>query len=45
MMEIGTHLNRRDMKQIPPRVNRQRRDSLRWLAMVTKDSIGHQMTL
>ena len=31
MMEIGTHLNRRDMKQIPPS-GLSRRDSLRWLA-------------
>ena len=33
MMEIGTHLNRRDMKQIPPaELTGKRRDSLRWLA-------------
>ena len=33
MMEIGTHLNRRDMKQIPPEeLSGKRRDSLRWLA-------------
>ncbi len=33
MMEIGTHLNRRDMKQIPPdSLTGKRRDSLRWLA-------------
>ena len=31
MMEIGKHLNRRDMKQIPPS-GLSRRDSLRWLA-------------
>jgi len=31
MMEIGNHLNRRDMKQIPP-PGLSRRDSLRWLA-------------
>jgi len=31
MMEIGRHLNRRDMKQIPPS-GLSRRDSLRWLA-------------
>ncbi len=31
MMEIGNHLNRRDMKQIAP-VGLSRRDSLRWLA-------------
>ena len=31
MMEIGNHLNRRDMKQIPPQ-GLSRRDSLRWLA-------------
>ncbi|OUW95139.1 MAG: sulfatase [Flavobacteriales bacterium TMED228] len=31
MMEIGNHLNRRDMKQIPPS-GLSRRDSLRWLA-------------
>ena len=31
MMEIGSHLNRRDMKQIPPE-GLSRRDSLRWLA-------------
>ena len=31
MMEIGSHLNRRDMKQIPP-PGLSRRDSLRWLA-------------
>ena len=31
MMEIGNHLNRRDMKQVPP-PGLSRRDSLRWLA-------------
>tara|TARA_B100001093_G_scaffold76751_1_gene67665 strand:+ start:14401 stop:16020 length:1620 start_codon:yes stop_codon:yes gene_type:complete len=31
MMEIGRHLNRRDMKQTPPS-GLSRRDSLRWLA-------------
>ena len=31
MMEIGKHLNRRDMKQIPP-PGLSRRDSMRWLA-------------
>ena len=37
MMEIGTHLNRRDMKQIPPdSLTGKRRDSLRWLAFGDK---------
>ena len=31
MMEIGNHLNRRDMKQVPP-PGLSRRDSMRWLA-------------
>ena len=31
MMEIGRHLNRRDMKQVPP-PGLSRKDSLRWLA-------------
>ena len=31
MMEIGKHLNRRDMKQVPPS-GLSRKDSLRWLA-------------
>ena len=31
MMEIGKHLNRRDMKQIPPS-GLSRKDSMRWLA-------------
>ena len=31
MMEIGRHLNRRDMKQIPPQ-GLSRKDSMRWLA-------------
>jgi len=31
MMEIGSHLNRRDMKQVPP-AGLTRRDSMRWLA-------------
>ena len=31
MMEIGNHLNRRDMKQVPPS-GLTRRDSMRWLA-------------
>ena len=31
MMEIGRHLNRRDMKQVPP-TGLSRKDSLRWLA-------------
>ena len=31
MMEIGGHLNRRDMKQVPP-AGLSRRDSMRWLA-------------
>ena len=31
MMEIGRHLNRRDMKQVPPS-GLSRKDSLRWLA-------------
>ena len=41
MMEIGKHLNRRDMKQIPPS-GLSRRDSLRWLAYGIKDNIGLQ---
>ena len=31
MMEIGNHLNRRDMKQVPP-PGLSKRDSMRWLA-------------
>ena len=32
MMEIGRHMNRRDMKQIPPAGLETRRDSMRWLS-------------
>ena len=35
MMEIGRHLNRRDMKQVPP-TGLSRKDSLRWLAFGDK---------
>ena len=35
MMEIGRHLNRRDMKQVPP-PGLSRKDSLRWLAFGDK---------
>ena len=34
-MEIETHLNRRDMKQVPPS-GLTRRDSMRWLRMETR---------